>query len=429
MNPLLNLFLIPIFLLASNHSSYIEKVLPSVVSLTIYTHNGYQSQESLGTGFVYNDQGIIVTNAHVVKSASNKIIATFSNNKNCFATLQGLDEETDIATLKLEPNCPAPKAKIGSDESLRIGDQVIAIGNPLGLSQTVTQGIVSSLHRDGIFPDKPSDFIQTDAAINPGNSGGPLINPKGEVIGINTAFITSNPEDHSPSNSGMGLAIPISTATPIIEQLIKNGSVTRGYVGLMVQELSHSLANYFDFPLDHGLLVTNVVPKSPAAQAGIKEGDIITQINQQKLLNITQFPLFVSSNPPGSEINLSLWRLGKTTKMVVTSVPEAEITDLIHQNSKSNANPFNGVTLSKVDARSHDNKPLKGLQVINIAPDCEAFIEGLVINDIITHINDSPINEFDQLSLFKDNNQQMHAKITINRQGQKRFLAIRLNHE
>lgn len=419
----------PIMALSANDSSYIEKVLPSVTSLTIYSSYGHQPHESMGTGFVYNDNGIIITNAHVVKGTANKIIATFSNNQNCFATVQGVDDESDIATLKLEPGCQAPKAMIGNDEKLKIGDKVIAIGNPLGLSQTVTQGIVSSLHRDGIFPDRPSDFIQTDAVINPGNSGGPLINQNGEVIGINTAFITSNPNDPSPANSGMGLAIPMSTATPIIQQLIHSGTVTRGYVGLIAQELSHSMAKYLSYPHTDGLIVTKVIKNSPAGQAGLLEGDIVTHVNGQKLLNITQFPLFISSNPPGSKIKINIWRGGNHKTLTIESTTFAHINELAYKNDQDNASPFSGVTLIRVDARSHDNKPLKGLQVIDIQPDSEAFIEGMAINDIITHINDKSIEDFDGLKLVHKKSRNGHAKITINRQGQRRFVALKISDD
>lgn len=421
--------ILPLLIFANQTPTHIEKVLPSVASLTIYLNSGQLSQESMGTGFVYNDDGIMITNAHVVKGATNKVIATFSNNQSCFATIQGLDEETDIATLKLEPNCHAPKATIGDDEQLKIGDNVIAIGNPLGLSQTVTKGIVSALHRDGIFPDHPSDFIQTDAVINPGNSGGPLINHQGEVIGINSAFITSNPHENSPANSGMGLAIPMSTATPIIDQLIHTGHVSRGYIGLMAQEMSHSLGQYLGFPHNKGLVVTKVVKNAPSDKSGFKEGDIVTHINQKKLLNATQLPLFISSTPPGSKVNISVWRDGHEKVLTVQSTSLNDINALIHQNNQRSMTPFSGVTLTRVDAKSHDNKPLKGLQVIDIQTDSEAFIEGVAINDIITHVNDIAIDQFSQLDFIFNKSKNGHAKITINRQGQKRFIALKVSNE
>ncbi len=405
----------------------INNTIPSVASLTIHTPDHYGQSERIGTGFVYNDNGHMITNAHVVGGYS-KVIATFQDNKNCFATLVGQDEESDIAVLKLEPHCKAKPIKIGTDLDLKVGEQVVAIGNPFGLNQTVTQGIISALHRDGVMPGKTTDFIQIDAAINFGNSGGPLINTEGELVGINSAFVSGSGNQDTPANSGLGLAIPITTAKPIIKQIIDTGNVTRGYIGVIVQEMSDSLKHYLNHQGGFGLFITQVVKNSPAEKAGLKEGDIISHVNQVRLATVNQFPLLITSHPPNSKILISGFRGKEKLKLTVRSTSSGALNQLVDTAENDHKYLFSGVTLLKVDARNGRNHPLNGLEIINIDTGSQAFLEGLRQGDIITHINDKPMKAFENIPKINKNNNQ-YVKITINRGGQLRILAMRVNNE
>tara|TARA_Y200000002_G_C22659871_1_gene655256 strand:- start:599 stop:1897 length:1299 start_codon:yes stop_codon:yes gene_type:complete len=401
----------------------ISQSLPSVASLTVHLSNNPDDDKEAGTGFVYDKEGHIITNAHVVGSVR-RIIATFQNNQNCFATVIGADRESDVAVLQVDPQCKVTPIKIGNDSDLKIGDEVIAIGNPFGLSQTVTKGIVSSLHRDGIFPDSPTDFIQIDAAINPGNSGGPLVNTQGEVIGINTAIIVSNPNGNA-APSGLGLAIPINIAKLIASQLIETGMVSRGYIGVASQELTPSLATYYKYPNSNGLAVTKVVKGSPADLGGLAIGDIITHVNGMRIDNITQLPIYISSHPANSKIQISIWRSGRKQSVTIRSISLDKI-QKIADASEDHSYLLSGVTMLKIDAMSGKDDLVQGLEVIDITSKCNAFLEGLRRGDIITHINEKPTKSFADLERLQEKNSGF-VKITINRHGQTRFIAMRAN--
>jgi len=268
-------------------------------------------ERSLGSGFLFKPDGYILTNNHVVAGAD-EIIVTLADERKYKAKVVGTDEDTDIAVIKINAPSPLPYATLGDSDELNIGDWVVAIGNPFGLSHTVTAGIVSAKGRV-IGAGKYDNFIQTDASINPGNSGGPLFNMKGEVVGINTAIFAAG--------QGLGFAIPINMAKKFLPQLMEFGKVKdRGWLGVGVQELTPELAKSLGLSENQtGVLINQVFPDSPASKAGIKRGDVITKFNGTEIKKYNELPGLVASVQPGTEAEVTILRKGeeKTVKVVL----------------------------------------------------------------------------------------------------------------
>ncbi|MDD5307540.1 MAG: Do family serine endopeptidase [Deltaproteobacteria bacterium] len=267
-----------------------------------------QVQRSLGSGILVDKDGLVVTNHHVVKGADD-IEVQVSDDRVFKAQVVGSDERTDVALLKLEKASGLPVAVFGDSEGLRVGDRVVAIGNPFGLDHTVTEGIVSAKER--VIGAGPYDeFIQTDASINPGNSGGPLFNLKGEVVGINTAI--------APQGQGIGFAIPSNLARSVIDSLRDGGRVVRGWLGIAFQPLDEDLAKAFGTKDTHGAVVANVTPGSPAEKAGLKGGDVIVEVGGKALKDASQLPSLVASRKPGEVVPVVVVRDGKRRTIDVT---------------------------------------------------------------------------------------------------------------
>jgi serine protease Do len=262
---------------------------------------------SLGSGFIIKPDGLILTNQHVVEKAE-KILVRLSDQEQFEAKLKGSDPKTDIALIQINSPKPLPFVKLGDSDQAEVGEWVIAIGNPFGLEQTVTVGIVSAKGRV-IGAGPYDDYIQTDASINPGNSGGPLFNIQGEVIGINTAI--------NPSGQGIGFAIPINLVKKVINQLEKEGKVTRGWLGVMIQEFTRDLAKSFGLRGGEGALVSDVFEKSPAALAGIKKGDVIVEFDGKKIGHMRELPVRVAETPVGKQVALKILRDGREQKVMV----------------------------------------------------------------------------------------------------------------
>ena len=266
-----------------------------------------RKERSLGTGFIISDDGYILTNDHVVDGAD-EIKVKLADGRTFTGTVRGLDEKLDLALVKIDAGKQLPVARLGDSDKLRIGEWVMAIGNPFGLEQTVTVGIVSAKGRV-IGAGPYDDFIQTDASINPGNSGGPLFNLKGEVIGINTAIVAGG--------QGIGFAIPVNMAKQVVEQLRDDGKVTRGYLGVLVQPLSEELAQSFSLDRPHGALVSEVVKGSPAEKAGIKRGDVILRFNGQQIDERNDLPKLVATTKVGKTVAVVVFRDGKEHELQV----------------------------------------------------------------------------------------------------------------
>lgn len=267
-------------------------------------------QRGTGSGFIVSSDGIIMTNAHVVEGAD-EIIVRLTDKREFKGKVLGSDKQTDIAVIKIEAK-NLPVLKIGDSGELKVGEWVAAIGSPFGLDNTVTAGIVSALSRN-LPSDQYVPFIQTDVAVNPGNSGGPLFNMKGEVVGINSQIFST-----SGGFMGLSFAIPIDLAMQIKDQLVQDGKVTRGYVGVYIQELSQELAEGFGLKTPEGALVTKVEKGSPAEKAGLTEGDIITALNGTKVTSSVSLPMLVSPIRPGTEVTLTVIRDKKERQMKVT---------------------------------------------------------------------------------------------------------------
>jgi serine protease DegQ len=277
-----------------------------------------QQQSGLGSGVIVSPTGYILTNNHVVEGAD-EIEVTLNDGRKAKAKIIGTDPDTDLAVLKIELD-KLPVIVLGSAESMQVGDQVLAIGNPFGLGQTVSAGIVSALGRNQLGINTFENFIQTDAAINPGNSGGALVDVNGHLLGINTAIYS-----RSGGSMGIGFAIPVSTARLVMDGLVKDGQVTRGWIGVEPQELTAELAETFNLKMGQdalrGIIITGVLQGAPAAKAGIQPGDVITQVAGKPVATVPELLANVAALKPGTSAKFSVRRADKTLELDVTPAP------------------------------------------------------------------------------------------------------------
>jgi Do/DeqQ family serine protease len=270
-----------------------------------------QPQTGLGSGVIVSPAGYILTNNHVIEEAD-EIEVMLNDGRKSIAKVIGTDPETDLAILKIELT-ELPVMTLGNSDALSIGDQVLAIGNPFGVGQTVTGGIVSALGRTQLGINTFENFIQTDAAINPGNSGGALVDVNGHLMGINTAIYS-----RSGGSMGIGFAIPTSTARSVMEAIVRDGQVTRGWIGVEPQELSPELAESFGIPAGSGVIITGVLQNGPAAQAGIRPGDVITRVAGREVGTVAQLLSAVAALPPGTSAAVDVVRRDGKTQLSVT---------------------------------------------------------------------------------------------------------------
>ncbi|MBS0302697.1 MAG: Do family serine endopeptidase, partial [Proteobacteria bacterium] len=314
---------------AGSFSAAARKAAPAVVSITtskevrnprsndpwfqfFFGDQGPQSQTGLGSGVIVSPDGYILTNNHVVEGAD-EIEVALTDGRHARATVIGTDPDTDLAVLKVQLD-KLPVIVLGDSDKLAVGDQVLAIGNPFGVGQTVTSGIVSALGRSHLGINTFENFIQTDAAINPGNSGGALVDVNGNLMGINTAIYS-----RSGGSMGIGFAIPVSTAKQVLEGIVRDGQVTRGWIGVEPNELSPELAQTFGVQATQGVIITGVLQGGPAAQAGIRPGDVILQVAGKPTDNVSQLLTTVAALPPGKAANFELQRGDK--QMTLSVVP------------------------------------------------------------------------------------------------------------
>jgi serine protease Do len=300
-----------------------EQQLPTVVAIRTELAGeinpfllGDQVRVGQGSGFIVDPQGFIITNHHVIKGAR-RIVVMLHDERTLPARLVGIDEKTDIALIKVDPPAPLPAARLGTSSSLRVGEWVVAIGSPYGLSHTVTAGIISAKGRN--LNQGPYDnFLQTDASINPGNSGGPLFNMRGEVIGVNTAIIRDA--------QGIGFAVPIDMVRNILPQLRDKGYVVRGYIGAGVEPLSEQDARALDLPRDHGVLLGSIAPDGPAQRAGFRPGDIVTSFNGRRIRSVQELLMVVADTPPGTTVDVEFMRNKKVlrARMTVAERPDTQ---------------------------------------------------------------------------------------------------------
>jgi serine protease Do len=344
-------------------------------------------EHGIGSGVIISPDGYIVTNNHVVEGAT-EIKVTLSDRRILTAKVVGTDPLTDLAVIKVD-GTNLPNVPIGDSSALKPGQTVLAFGNPYGFRFTVTRGIVSALNRPNPYrddPHKPGQFIQTDAAINPGNSGGPLVNARGEVVGINTFLI-------SPSGtfSGMGFAIPTQIVSPVVQSLVRDGKVSHGRMGVGITDVTPENAKFFDVHDNNGAVITQVEPDSPGAKAGLKVGDVITQINGKKITDAVQLQMEVGEMNPGTEIALTVVRDGKTTSVPITLVGmdgsngETKVAD------NANEKPRWGVGIADLtpDVREQLNAPddLHGALIERVQPGSPSDDAGLQPGEVIVGVN------------------------------------------
>lgn len=313
----------------------VDQVGPSVVrinaarsskgSLGLFERSDRSLEQGTGSGFIFDEKGLVLTNAHVVEDAD-EVTVVLKDGQQFPGTVEGADPLTDIAVIKIEAKESLPALELGDSDTLQPGDWAIAIGNPLGLNNTVTMGIISATDRSSSqlgAPDQRVNFIQTDAAINPGNSGGPLLNLKGEVIGINTAIIRESQES-GVTAQGLGFAIPVKIAARISKQLLNEGKVAHPYLGIRMVSLSEEtktlLKDEIDLPLqqDKGVLVVDVLSDSPASAAQLKSGDVIVQIGKTPIDNTEQLQQLLQSVTPGDQLALTIMRKNKKQQAQLT---------------------------------------------------------------------------------------------------------------
>lgn len=346
-----------------------------------------------GSGFVFwvkdgilSDKTYILTNNHVVDHAD-KIRVKFNNGREYTAKITGRDPKSDVAVIEIKAT-GLPAIPLGDSSKLEVGEWVLALGNPFGLSHTLTVGVVSAKGRSTLGINDYEDFIQTDAAINPGNSGGPLVNIDGEVVGINTAIFS-----RSGGNMGIGFAIPINLAKAIGSQLIEKGEVTRGYLGVVIQPLTPDLADSFGIEPGKGILVAQVADGSPAQQAGIKQGDVIVAFEGNKVTNIGHFRNQVSITPPGNRVELTVLRDGKE-KTVHVSIGKLGKNLQVAKEGPAQSSAEIGLTVQTITpelAEQFNAKPDEGVVVTEVRPGSIAAMAGVQAGTVILQVNRKPV--------------------------------------
>ncbi len=351
---------------------------------------GFRRQGS-GSGFIIREDGVILTSNHVVEDAK-EITVTLTDKREFSAKVLGRDPKTDLAVLKIEPKGDLPAAKLGNSEALQVGDWVMAIGNPFGLSNTVTAGIVSAKGR-AIGTGPYDDFIQTDAPINPGNSGGPLFNERGEVVGINSAIFSQ-----SGGNIGIGFAIPINLAKQLLPELETKGSVTRGWLGVAIQQVTPELAQSLGIDEAHGALVADVTSDSPAEKAGVKRGDVIVAYNGKQVEDSSALPTLVAATPVGKTVPVEVLRNGKTTTLEVTVAKLAEQEVAVAEPTVQKGTL--GLALRELQLEERERLGLKegeGVVVAEVLPGSPAAEAGVQAGDVILQVNQASVGSVEAL--------------------------------
>ncbi|SDN95198.1 DegQ family serine endoprotease [Pseudomonas jinjuensis] len=378
--------------------------------------------QSLGSGFIISSDGYILTNNHVVADAD-EILVRLSDRSEHKAKLVGTDPRSDVAVLKIEAK-NLPTLKLGDSDKLKVGEWVLAIGSPFGFDHSVTAGIVSakgrSLPNENYVP-----FIQTDVAINPGNSGGPLLNLEGEVIGINSQIFT-----RSGGFMGLSFAIPIDVALNVADQLKKEGKVSRGWMGVVIQEVSKDLAESFGLEKPSGALVAQLVENGPAAKAGLQVGDVILKLNGQAINESADLPHLVGNMKPGDKATLEVIRDGsrKTLDMSVGSLPDEdeEIAAIEGQGAERSSNRM-GLTVADLTAEQRKALDIKGGVVIKDVQDGPAALIGLRPGDVITHLNNRTIDSAKTFTeVAKNLPKDRSVSMRVLRQGRASFITFKL---
>ena len=410
----------------------VEKTVPAVVSIRVTTRNTRpqsrfqpRSREggSAGSGVIIDArEGHILTNHHVIENAD-EVVITLDDGRKFDAQIVGSDEKTDIALLKIDAT-RLTELKFADSDDVKVGDYVIAIGNPFGVGLTVTTGIVSALDRFGLSAENYENFIQTDASINPGNSGGALVNSKGELIGINTAIIS-----RSGTSAGVGFAVPVDMAQKVMEQLLEYGEVRRGRIGVSIQNVTPELAEALDLNVTKGALISEVSDGSPADLAGLESGDVVTAFNREPIESSRDLRNAVGFVPLGKTSKITFERDGrkKTVNIDIEALPKSERASTSrgadNDDDASSSDAFRGATLMDIPDGLNPAGGDDGVVVSRVEPGSAAAEAGLRRGDIIRGVSRKEISDLDDFTAMTEDEDDVIA-MTVQRGRQQIFVAV-----
>ena len=380
-------------------------------------------QHGLGSGVIVSKDGYLLTNNHVVDNADEVKVA-LNDGREFTAKVVGKDPKSDIAVVKIEAR-DLPAIELADSDKLEVGDVVLAIGNPFGVGQTVTSGIVSATGRGSLGLDY-EDMIQTDAAINPGNSGGALVDAEGRLIGINTAILS-----RSGGNQGIGFAVPVNLARSVMESLVKEGRVVRGFMGVNIQDLTPALAKEFEVKDAKGVIVAGITPKSPAEKAGLRDGDIITQFDGKTVRDSRHLKLQVAQTRPGTSVPVTVLRDGKekTIDVVVKELPGTQVASNRGSDSdESTTDALHGVGVGDIDPATKQqlNIPanVKGAVITQVDPNSAAYDAGLREGDVILEINRKPVKSAEDAVKLTGNPNDKRTLLRVWSKGASRYVIV-----
>ncbi|QFU01005.1 putative periplasmic serine endoprotease DegP-like precursor [Halomonas sp. THAF5a] len=377
-----------------------------------------EPRQSLGSGFIFDEDGYIMTNAHVVKGAD-KILVRLNDRRELEAELVGADEKTDVAVLKVDTD-NLPTLELGNSDDLQVGQWVAAIGSPFGFDHSVTSGIISAINRT-LPQDVYVPFIQTDVAINPGNSGGPLFNLDGEVVGINSQILT-----RSGGYMGLSFAIPIDVALDVANQLREEGYVSRGWLGVSIQPVSKDLAESFGMEQAEGALIAQVEPGSPAAKGGIKAGDVILEVNSQEVDHSTTLPRLVGQTSPGEEVDLRVLRDGQRERI---TLEVGEWPDAGPEQSDGDSVRL-GIAVQPLTEMEKRRLGIEhGVRIAKVDPTGLAAAAGIRPGDVLVSLGQQSIESPQQLTeLLANLPDDQTVPVLLNRDGRAYFVALRVGN-
>jgi serine protease Do len=384
-------------------------------------------EHSLGSGVIVNSSGYVVTNSHVIENATD-IKVVLSDKREMAGQVVGIDPGTDIAVVKI-PTDHLTVLPFADSSKVEVGDIALAIGNPFGLGRTVTMGIVSAMGRGGLGIEDYEDFIQTDASINPGNSGGALVNVRGELIGVNTAILSP-----SGGNLGIGFAVPSNMVRDVMSQIIRTGKVTRGYMGVSIQDITPDLATALKLNKTNGALVGDVDPDGPSAKAGLQSGDVIVEVNGKPVEDSRELRLMVSEMAPGSKINMRVLHSGQTHDVTLTlgELPVKEsasaATRQKPQRQSEPSQPRLGIAVMELtpDLAERLNLPkgTKGVVIADIEEGSAAAEAGLQVGDVIQEVNRKPVKTMSDFQALMSARGSEPILLLVNHEGKTMFVAV-----
>ncbi|MCL4401738.1 MAG: DegQ family serine endoprotease [Acidobacteria bacterium] len=381
-----------------------------------------EREQSLGSGVVVSPEGYILTNNHVVNGATD-IRVTLSDKRQFKARVIGTDPKTDVAVLKIDATGLRPIV-IGDSSQVEVGDYALAIGDPFGVGQTVTMGIVSATRRSNLGIEDYEDFIQTDAPINPGNSGGALVNQRGELIGINTAIIAHG----SDGNQGIGFAVPSDLARQVMTDILKDGKVIRAYLGIMPQDVTPAIAKAFGEKEPRGALVGDVTPGSPAQKSGLQKGDIVLEVNGKPVSDSNALRMNISMMRPDTTVNMKIWRNQAEQNLTVqlAALPGSE--EHAANSKDKSGDSLDGVSVENLDADAANQLGLppsaSGVVVTDIDPASQAADSGLQPGDVIQQVNRQPVRNVHEFEHALRASKDQETLLLVNRRGTTMFLTV-----